>query len=998
MQGYSMCGDTMRPSGRRGVVSAALLLLALLGHASESLALGQQRYVEFKPAPDSFALVADGAAASLVVDAQDFAGVAIAARNLQSDIARVTSIAPALAGALAGAAAQTVLIGTIGHSAVIDGLIADGKLDVASIAGKWESFLIQVVDHPAPGITRALVICGSDKRGTIFGIYDLSEQMGVSPWYYWADVASRHHAEVFVKAGRFVQGEPSVKYRGIFLNDERPDLTGWVQEKFGNAPGYPSAANFGHEFYARLFELILRLKGNCLWPAMWDNAFNEDDPENPRLADEYGIVMGTSHQEPMLRAQEEWDRRYLKEYGTWDYAKYPELLQSFWREGIVRNRDYESLITIGLRGANDTPMAPGGPAANMALLETIVDAQRRILAEEMNADLTQVPQVWCLYKEVMDYYKAGMRVPDDVTLLWSDDNWGNLRRLPTAAERMRSGGAGVYYHFDYHGSPRSYQWINTSPIAKVWDQMALAKQYGADRLWIVNVGHFKGYEFPIEYFMHLAWNSARWTPDNINEYTRLWAQREFGPEYATQIADLIAKYTKYNGRRKPELLDADTYSLVDYREFETVVADYDAVVARAQAISDELPASDRAAFYELVLFPAQASAQLNRMYLAAARDALYAAQGRASAAAAAATTRSLFKAETDLMDYFNHSFLDGRWNHFMDQPFIGYIGWREPARNNMDTIQLSEVTPSAGADMGIGVEGSAVAFTHGNATLPPFDVFNRQRHYIEVFNRGSLPFDYTATADRRWIRVDAPRGHIGEDRRIWISIDWSRAPRGAPAGTVTLRGAGSHVTVRVEASNPSAVRPTTLRGFVEGEGVVSIEPEHFTARRDAGTNRWIRIEDYGRTLSGMRATGPAYAPAATPGKDSACLEYRMYLFDSGAFDVTAIASPTLNFIAGRGLQFAVSLDDGQPRTVQLVGPQADAHNDNPQWARWVEDNANYAHLRLNFATRGYHTLKFWMVDPGVVLQKIIVDAGGLKPSYLGPPESFHVLPQGHNGQ
>ena len=348
-----------------------------------------------------------------------------------------------------------------------------------------------------------------------------------------------------------------------------------------NPPVPGGVADYGREFYTKLFELILRLKGNYLWPAMWNNAFNEDDPENPKLADEYGIVMGNSHQEPMLRAQKEWDRRYQRQLGSWNYSKNPDVLENFWREGIRRNRDFESIVTIGLRGANDTEMAPGGPAANKTLLEKIIDVQRKILAEEINPDITKVPQLWCLYKEVQDYYKAGMRVPDDVTLLWAEDNWGNIRRLPTAEERKRSGGAGIYYHFDYHGGPRSYQWINTNPIAKIWDQMSLAKQYGADKIWIVNVGHFKGYEFPIEYFLKLGWNADKLSNDNINEYTRRWASREFGPEYSKEIAEIISKYTKYNGRRKPELIEPTTYSLTNYNEAENIVSDYKSLTIKA---------------------------------------------------------------------------------------------------------------------------------------------------------------------------------------------------------------------------------------------------------------------------------------------------------------------------------------------------------------------------------------------------------------------------------
>ncbi len=395
----------------------------------------------------------------------------------------------------------------------------------------------------------------------------------------------------------------------------------------------PGVANYDRAFYTNLFELILRLKGNYLWPAMWNNAFNEDDTNNPALADEYGIVMGTSHQEPMLRAQKEWDRRYQKTIGTWNYAKHPDVVSNFWREGIARNKNYESIITLGLRGANDTPMADGGPEANMALLEKIVDVQRKIIAEDSQSRRDQgAAALVPLQGGAWIFTTPGMRAPDDVTLLWAEDNWGNVRRLPTAEERKRSGGAGIYYHFDYHGGPRNYQWLNTSPIAKIWDQMSLAKQYGADRIWIVNVGHFKGYELPLEYFMNLAWNSDRWTNDNLDEFTRLWAEREFGAEFAADIADIVAKYTKYNGRRKPEMLAPDTYSLVNYQEAETVSADFKAIADRAEAIYQQLPADRRDAFYELVLFPTKASALVNELYLAAGKNELVCAkQGRASA-------------------------------------------------------------------------------------------------------------------------------------------------------------------------------------------------------------------------------------------------------------------------------------------------------------------------------------------------------------------------------
>src|ERR1022692_1133091 len=386
-----------RPEGGQNLLrymtpNKTLLLtaLCLFIFVRDSLALGQAQYVENVSRQNSFPIVQGNAAASLYVDASDFAGVVRAVNDLQADVGRVTGLTPAILHAETGLGKNVIIVGTIGRSRVIDRLIRDGKIDVAQIAGKWESFLIQVVPKPLPGVASALVIAGSDKRGTIYGIYDLSEQMGVSPWYWWADVTPEHREALFFKPGRYVQGPPSVKYRGIFLNDEEPDLTNWVREKYGTVAGLPNVANYGRGFYTNLFELILRLRGNYVWPAMWNNAFNEDDPENPRLADEYGIVMGNSHQEPMLRAQKEWDRRYQKTLGSWNYAKYPDVVENFWREGIKRNKNFESIITIGLRGANDTPMAEGGPEANMALLKKIVGVQRKMIAEEVNPDVTKV--------------------------------------------------------------------------------------------------------------------------------------------------------------------------------------------------------------------------------------------------------------------------------------------------------------------------------------------------------------------------------------------------------------------------------------------------------------------------------------------------------------------------------------------------------------------------------------------------------------------------------
>ena len=946
-------------------------LCSLLLSAGCAFAIGQPKYIATTAAPGSFPIVQGKNAASIYVDSADWAGVVRAAGDLQADTGRVTGIQPSIVHDEKGAGALAIVAGTIGKSALIDRLVRENKIDVQAISGKWESFLIQVVAKPLPGVASALVIAGSDKRGTIFGIYDISEQIGVSPWYWWADVPVRHQDALFVKAGtKYVQGPPAVKYRGIFLNDEAPALSGWVKEKFGD---------YNSKFYVKVFELVLRMKGNFLWPAMWGSAFSEDDPLNPKLADEYGIVMSTSHHEPMMRSQQEWKRHGQ---GPWDYAKNGDFLRQFWAEGVERNKNYESIVTLAIRGDGDRPM-PGSPADNVALLEKIVADQRKIIAEKVNSDPSAVPQVWALYKEVQDYYERGMRVPDDVTLLWSDDNWGDLRRLPTGEERRRKGGAGIYYHFDYVGGPRNYKWLNTNPIPKVWEQMSLAYQYGADRIWIVNVGDLKPMEFPIEYFLTLAWNPTAWPQQRTAEYTQAWAEREFGAKYAKEIANLMAVYGKYSGRRKPELIDSATYSLVDYQEADRVTAQWDALVAGAERISGQLPANARDAFFQLILFPIKASAQVTELYIASGKNLMYASQGRASANEWAAKTRDLFKADADLSAYYNHTMANGKWDHMMDQTHIGYTMWQEPRQNNMPAVKEIELPATPG--MKVAVEGSTSAWPGGDgeAVLPAFDAFTRPRRYIDVFNTGQGTIDFSAKASDPWIVLSGSQGAVAKEQRLWVSTDWSKAPKGSATGSVTLsRAGGETVVVRVTAFNPQDVTPQSLEGFVEADRYVSIEATHFTRKVDAGTVRWDKIDDLGRTLSSM-AVFPFTAASVMPPAASPCLEYRMYLFDAGKVDVDAIISPTLNFVPGRGLRFAMSFDDQPPRVIDAL-----EHNTQRDWETTVKDSVRHVASSYTLAAPGYHTLKIRMVDPGVVLQKLVVNLGGGKPSYLGPPESY----------
>jgi hypothetical protein len=516
--------------------------------------------------------------------------------------------------------------------------------------------------------------------------------------------------------------------------------------------------------------------------------------------------------------------------------------------------------------------------------------------------------------------------------------------------------------------------------------MNLAYEYGADRIWIVNVGDLKPMEFPIEFFLSMAWNPQRWPKEKIYEYTRMWAEREFGPEHAPAIAAIVAEYTKLNGARKPELLDPSTFSLVDYQEADRVLGEWQSIAGEAGKVYANLPEQMRDAFYELVLYPTKASALVAELYITAGKNNLYALQGRASTNDLAEKVRSLFRADAELSAAYNHTLAHGKWNHMMDQTHLGYTFWNQPPVNVMPAVQEIQIADKA--DMGVAVEGAAAPWldVFHEPELPGFDNFNRQQRFVDVFDRGKTPFEFSITASAPWIQVAPSHGAVEKDQRVWVSVDWDKTPVGATEGSVAINGLDLRtVTIKMHIFNPTEPVRTGLRGFVEGDGYVSIEAEHFTKRNDASGVRWEKIDDYGRTLSSMTVF-PVTANSVMPPTNSPNLEYQIYLFHPGKVEVEAILAPTLNSVPDRGLRYAISFDDQPPQIIDSLA-QDSVH----EWEQSVKDSVRKVKSTHFVAAVGYHTLKFWMVDPGIVLQKLVVNLGGVKASYLGPPESYHNL-------
>ena len=594
--------------------------------------------------------------------------VKLAADNLITDFESVTGTKPLVSYLNSQPSPLTsILIGTVGVNKQIDLWVKQGVL--RDLKGKTEKYIIKTIGQQ-------LVIAGSDKRGTVYGIYELSRQMGVSPWYYWADVPVEKHASLYIKEGEYSDGEPAVRYRGLFLNDEAPCLTTWVKNTFGTDFG-------GHKFYEKVFELILRLKGNYLWPAMWGWAFYADDPENLKTADAMGVMMGTSHHEPMARNHQEYARD-RKGWGAWNYRTNKENLDRFFREGIERMKGTDDIVTIGMRGDGDEAMGNG---TDTKLLESIIQNQRRIIKEVTGKSADKTPQIWALYKEVQDYYDAGLRVPDDVTVLLCDDNWGNVRRLPTAEEQKRKGGWGLYYHVDYVGAPRNSKWINVTPIQNMWEQLQLAYNGGIQKLWILNVGDLKPMEYPIQLFMDMAWNPSKYRVDNILDHTHDFCAESFGEDQACEAAQLLNLVSKYNGRITSEMLDANTYTT---DEFAQVVAQYQALEARALRQFITLKPEVKDAYRQIILFPIQTMGNIYEMYYAQAMNHELAAQGDPEANCWAERCRQAFERDQQLNLQYNKEIAGGKWDGMMIQKHISYKIWNDdyPADVCPDLIEV----------------------------------------------------------------------------------------------------------------------------------------------------------------------------------------------------------------------------------------------------------------------------------------------------------------------
>ena len=916
-----------------------------------------------------------------------------------------------------------VIFGTLGHSPLIDELSEKGFISSDAIRGKREVYSFSVLDCPCEGVSAALVIAGSDKRGTIYGLLHLSDILKVSPLTDWCDIMPEKMSElVLTDFDDHVSKEPSVRYRGFFINDEWPAFGSFASRNFGG---------FNAGLYEHVFELLLRLKGNYLWPAMWSAVFPEDGPglKNAELADELGVVMGMSHHEPCLRQGEEYKHLRGPEsiYGdAWDFRKNEEGITRFWEDGLKRGGRFENVITVGMRGEFDSTLMDkdAGLKDNIDLLRDVLKTQNRLIRENVNKNLMEVPRMLALYKEVEPFFYGDEETEglmDDpelegVTLMLCDDNFGNLRTLPTEQMRDHKGGYGMYYHFDYHGWPVSYEWINSTYLPKVWEQMTTAYEFGVRDLWIVNVGDIFTNEYPLSYFMALAYDYDKWGIGNINsvdEFNTAFVDRLFGEAFSSShrevMAGLLMGYTRIAHNRRPESLNDKVYHPVNYGELEDLSLEIKNLMETADKVSALCDESNAFTFFQLIGYPLVATLNLTRMWLAVCENHYFAHIGAGFAAKTAAEVKTRLKLDKALTDKL-HELHDGKWFGMGLSEHIGFKNWNE---EECAYPVLYDFEPGNKARIVVTVPGTCQHTEGGDWTgkkliVPDLLDPSCDSARIILYTAGKEDTKYEITCDAPWLNVSDKKGTCpaGFYEVIYLKAD-RQVLKGDDKATLhvkTVTG-DTEVLVPVNGRDYSELPDNTYvwYGYSDPDigykpfNYISMEADHYAAINDTEKGRFVRLKDYGRVSSAMKAFPVnAYFDAE---KDAPSLDYLVYVDREDEYEVILYTTPCNPVSNDNRLSYGISSAPGNvsglrkwDEEIEIINTVAYDHkvgDNNYPWGSEVLNNIRESSSRL-ILNKGLNTIRIFAVTPAFIPEKIVIKEAGesLPESYLGPSETF----------
>jgi len=916
----------------------------------------------------------------------------IAATLLADDIKRVTGRRPFVSANPTFPSGDVIVIGSI-HSNLISRL-RDKQL-TSDLQGKWECFGLKVVNNPRHKSSRALIIAGSDYRGTAYGVFELSKRIGVTPWYWWADSTPEVRKQLSLYIPTYISNPPSVKYRGIFINDEDWGLQPWAAKTFE-----PETGDIGPKTYSKVFELLLRLNANLIWPAMHPSTkpfFTY--PGNIQAAKDYQIVVGSSHAEPMLRDNVgEWK---VKTMGDFNYLTNAEHVRQYWLSRVKESRGLDAIYTVGMRGIHDSGMEGVNSSKDaVPLQEGIFRDQREMLKQYINPDITKVPQAFTAYKEVLDVYDAGLKVPDDVTLVWPDDNYGYIQRLNDSHETERPGGSGVYYHVSYWGRPHDYIWLSTTSPALIAEEMTKAYQTHDHNLWVVNVGDIKPAEYDMQLFLDLAYNIKPFQNTSfVKTHLAHWLSDNVDNHHAGQMADILWQYYQLAFERRPEFMgwsQTEPTTKVDFTAYnhnyygDQAQARIDAYSTLEQAVSrlkNQIQPIRRDCFYQLVYYPVVSAALMNKKFLYRDKAFLYGKQGRNSAIYYDSLANKAYKGIISETNYFNKVMAHGKWSGIMsmhprDLPVFGQPNADFPVQSNSPHFVIQ--TEGAEAD------------TSGHVRiLPDFTNSNGQPHFFDVFLSGNADnVNYSVSAKQNWIRISNKSGKLvnsgpNSQQRVWVNIDWDHAPRLTRfTGLITVSCSDQNYNVRVNCKRVLPVAGSANRGFVESNGYISIYAKDFQQVQNNGHSRWEKI-------TGMSGTGTSVEAlpltitnsAAKILKDSSiknqpALTYIFNTITEGPALIQFYTIPTHPVNKDGGVRYGICVDDGG---CEIVDFQTFGRSD--EWKQAVLSNSIMRSLKTPSLTPGQHKLKIYMIDPGVILDRIVIDMGGIKPFYGLIPES-----------
>jgi len=987
---------------KKNVLKIILLVVAIF---SVSFAFAQVSLSNTGNRTNEIELIGSASVASIYYDQQDAAVVQKAASFLASDIELVTGKKPQVSTLQKKMASNSVIIGTLGQNELIDKLVKEKKLDVSSLVGKWESYLIQIVKNPAPGVKKALVVVGSDRRGTAFGVFSISEIIGVSPWYWWADAPVNKKKTINLVVDRMVSKEPSVKYRGLFINDEDWGLLRWAKNTFET-----EHKNIGIKTYEKVFELLLRLKANYLCPAMHgaSTAFNVL-PENKMVADTFAIVMGSVHCEPLLfNNASEWDKKTM---GEWDYNTNKAGINKVLSKRVTENAPYENVYTLALRGLHDVAMkGSDNMQERVQLLESALMDQRKMLTDIIGKPGDQIPQAFTPYKEVLDVYNAGLKLPDDVTIIWADDNYGYMKRLSSQTEQKRSGGAGVYYHVSYLGRPHDYLWMGSTSPTFMYEELRKAYDTTADRIWLLNVGDIKSCEFMADYFLSLAYDIDSFNYDNSATYQAEWLSKVFGRQYYDTFLDITTSFYNLAFSRKPEFMgwgyqwntykhgreritDTD-FSFANYQEANRRIHEYERIGSLVGDLLKNFDEDKKAGFYQMLYYPVKGAELMNKMALTGQKNRWYAQQGRAATNRLQKDTRMYLDSLNIISNGYN-SLLDGKWNHIMTikQGFAaGYF----------DLPKLDSIELTTNASLGVWAEGEDI-IKGGKSfhSLPAFNTYVRKSYAIDVFNKGNRRMDWSLSVSDNWIKADKTKGSTDTEEKIRISVDWDKVQKGDKVfGAIEISAStGEKERVFVSVFNPQSPSMAEVNGlFIEDNGCISIDAAGFHRKFENDDIKMRIIPNLGFEGTSVQLGDPI-AKAQHPGRENgARLEYDFYAFQHGSIDIYTYVLPTFPLTTDRGYagheannletKYGVGIDDGYVMT-----PPTSSFEYAQAWYESVLKNCRINKSTLHIAKPGKHTLKILCGDAGTVVQKIVIDFGGMKRSYLGPQPTKVLINQ-----